>query len=174
MCAEAFGPDKPDEKSDSMSINISAYRLLYIYQLLSQYEQISFEELNAYLLDHVRIQRTFSNETLSKYIQTLRLFGCRIERLEDWGKLIYSMEEHPLKVQLTANETKVIRTVATFLSCQPVSTLYSRFCCLVKRLSAISFSPEEGTAAEFETMLEPGLSKQDCLLLEQFKRNCYE
>ncbi len=157
-------------------INISAHRLLCVYLLLSQSDRISFEDLNTHLLNHPMVQRTLTHETLNKYIHTLRLFGCVIERFEEQGHVMYRMEEHPLKLELRKKELTTINNIVNSLSMQPLYSISNGFCALVKQLSRIDLSHEIGAflSPALKMAMEAGLSEDECLQIEQLQRYCYE
>lgn len=161
-------------QEDGLNINISAYRLLYIYLLLSQSEQISFEDLNTHLLNHPLIQRTFTTETLNKYMNTLRLFGCVIKRFEEQGHLVYRLEEHPLKRRLLMSEIKALKNTAELLSLQPLTTACKNFYFLIKRLSIIPNPQEFITNPQFESILHSRLCPQSFDCIERFQKYCLE
>lgn len=164
----------PALREKGINLNISAYRLLYIYLLLSQSRQLCFADLNTHLLNHPLVQRAFSNETLNKYLNTLQLFGCSIHRYEEQGHYRYRLDEHPLKPELSPIELKALGTISELLSRQPLTSAYKNFCLLIRRLSIIPALPDTGSLSGFETRLESGITEEDYDLAEHFRKYCFE
>lgn len=161
-------------KEDGPPLNVSALRPLYIYMLLCQCGQITFADLNTLLLNHPQIQRTFTLETLNKYIYTLRLFGCVIHRFEDQGKPIYRLEDHPLKPVLHPKEERALSRVAELLSKQPISMIRNKFYALAKRLCKIPHLLQSAFGFQAGLSIHSGFTSHYQRLVEQFQKYCYE
>lgn len=154
-----------------LTINISAFRLLYLYLLLCQSEQVSFEDLNTHFLNHPLIQRHFSTDTLYNYIQTLRMFGCSITRSEEQGHLTYRMPDHPLKITSTAAEIQTLQSICQLLSQRPLTGLYKSFYLLCKRITKI---PSDHSAFNLGALIEPDLPESLLQQIDQFQKYCRE
>jgi predicted DNA-binding transcriptional regulator YafY len=159
---------------EHQSLNISAFRLLYIYFLLCQSEKLSTADLNTHLLNHAAIQRTFTKETLNKYLHTLQLFGCTILRFEEQGHTMYRLEDHPFKLECTSEDIMALRSVAGLLVQQPISALYKRFCHLSQRLCKMQQYQDAETALKPELSLLPEHSQQLLAQIDQFQKYCFE
>lgn len=156
---------------ESPPYNISAFRLLFIYRLLAQYGQLSFQELNDRLLAHPRIERVFTVETLQKYIYTLRRFGCHITRYEENDAVLYRLDAHPLKPVTTGPELEAARRIASSLSQRPLCEIYPRFRQLFHRMTTAA-ATGDGTDALDEGPLPPDLSRSAHPELVRFQSYC--
>ncbi len=159
---------------DEMTINISAFRLLYIYKLLSQAVELSIQDLNTHLINHPLIDRAVTSETLNKYIHTLRLFGCKIERLENQNQVFFRLSDHPLKPELSLLEMNALKNIAEILQQQPLSIYANQFSKLVPRLAVLPDAPDSWLLNAFEVTLQSGLSQEDYQVVKQFQKYCFE
>jgi predicted DNA-binding transcriptional regulator YafY len=108
---------------EPVNINVSAYRVLYILLMLVRYHRLSLLELNRHLFENPLIGRGYNNETISKYINTLRAGGCRIPRASNRNEYHYELCRNPFPLVLDAEETEVAGKLLAVLSRQPDETL---------------------------------------------------
>ncbi len=152
-------------------INISAYRLLLVYRLLSQHEKITLDDLNKFLLSNPMVQRTFTHETLNKYLYTLSLIGCRISRQDVQNNSVYTLESHPFQLEPSESETALFKIVFDLLSLHPLTSNQS-FYQLLKRISKmphyLADDPFLGLSAN------AALSYKDYPPVIRFQKYCIE
>lgn len=120
---------------EANNINISAYRVLYILLMLVRYRRLSLLELNRHLFENPLIGRGYNNETLSKYINTLRAAGCRIPKASNRNDYHYDLLRSPFPLVLDAEEADVAGKILTMLSKQPDEALTSDYRDFLENLS---------------------------------------
>lgn len=156
------------------NINISAFRLMCLYKLLCQVQECSFADLNTYMVNHPYIGRTVSMETLNKYLQTLRMLGCRISRYEKNGQTVLRLDDHPLKPALKPEQMKALLNIEAGQAQMPLRGIQS---CLIQLAGKLYRLPKEyllpnGQIAGSNTLpMQPGV---DLELVCQFQKYCSE
>lgn len=110
---------EPPSVLDSLNINISAYRVLYILLVLVQYRSLNTVELNRLLFENPLIQRIYNNETLTKYINTLREVGCDIPRSTSRNDYNYELVRSPFPLSLEPDECEIAEKLLQLLMAQP-------------------------------------------------------
>jgi hypothetical protein len=88
--------EKVEESAASRNISTSAYRVLSLFLLLMQHRSLTLLELNFLLLKNPHIQRTYNNETITKYVNTLRAAGCDIPPANRGRGFQYTLKQNPL------------------------------------------------------------------------------
>ncbi len=156
------------------NLNISSYRLLYLFLLLCQSQQLSFEDLNTHLLNNPLVGRTFTHETLGKYMNTLRMFGCTVSRFETQSYFIFRLEEHPFKLELTPEEHRAVQCMGDLLVNQPLGGVYKNFYALVKRFCYMTHIDESNPLVSLSVDLESRLSNAMLVMVQHFQRYCAE
>jgi predicted DNA-binding transcriptional regulator YafY len=100
------------------NMSISAYRVLYILLMLVRYRHLSLLELNRHLSENPLIGRAYNNETISKYVNTLRIAGCHIPKASNRNDYQYEMSKTPFTLQLSKEEIEVTGKLLAVLSRQ--------------------------------------------------------
>ncbi len=159
---------------ERLKVNISAFRLLYIYRLLSQTEMMSINDLNTQLLNHPLIKRTFTTETLNTYLNTLRLFGCRLSRYEEKGQHLYYLEDHPLKLELYEHELRVLTGICEHLALQSATRFSQEFFFIFKRLARIQQTLELNPSIRYERDFQSSIHHALRHQVENFQKYCTE
>lgn len=161
--------------NEDCHINVSAFRLLYIYLLLCKSQYIAFEDLNTHLLNHSLIQKTFTNETLNKYMNTLRMFGCKIRRNEEQDHHIYHLEDNPLKPLPSKDELDALITVMKLVAFQTISSMSEKFYFMTKRFyiysDALQFAFVSTLNSPVKVEIEANKNKHE---IELFQKYCLE
>jgi predicted DNA-binding transcriptional regulator YafY len=152
--------------ADSNRLNISAYRLVFLYQLFCHSGQLSHVELNRALTENPTVQRGFSDETLSKYLSTLEHFGCRFERVERSGQKIYRLLEHPLKLCITEEQMALLNKLNSIVQQDPTRTVMAAFKSLQDKTCYALEQPQ--------TEEKPELPEHLVLLWQTFHQICQE
>jgi predicted DNA-binding transcriptional regulator YafY len=100
------------------NVNVSAYRVLYILLMLVRYRSLSSMGLNRHLSENPMIGRDYNNETLSKYINTLRIAGCDIPKANNHNDYNYELLKTPFPFKLSQEEMEIIDKLSSVLSRQ--------------------------------------------------------
>lgn len=161
--------------SEPLNINISAYRVLYILLMLVRYRRLSLLELNRHLFENPLIGRGYNNETLSKYINTLRVSGCRIPRASNRNEYHYELLRNPFPLTLDAEEAEVAGKLLAVLSHQPDDTLTRDYRDFLERLSWSVTLPDWPEAEDKPTALFHRLTRRRDLmsLYRQYCRDAF-
>jgi len=115
---------QPLELSAAASnLNISAYRVLYILLMLVKYRRLDLMELNRHLYENPLIARGYNNETLTKYVNTLRWAGCRIPKASIRNDYHYELVKNPFPLQLGKEEIEIAGKLLNVLSEQTDESL---------------------------------------------------
>ncbi|MGE0199729.1 MAG: WYL domain-containing protein [Candidatus Melainabacteria bacterium] len=108
--ASSAAPAQPEpDQGGFQNLNISAYRVLFLLQLLCQHQALNINDFNQYLYQNPHIGKTYNPETLAKYINTLREAGCRIPRATATLQYSYRLAAHPFPLILPPQEALVLR-----------------------------------------------------------------
>jgi|GEM_PF-1766160 len=105
------------------NLNISAYRVLYILLMLVKYRRLDLMELNRHLYENPLIARGYNNETLTKYVNTLRWAGCRIPKASIRNEYHYELVKNPFPLQLSKEEIEIAGKLLNVLSEQTDESL---------------------------------------------------
>ena len=111
---------KPDT-----NLNISAFRLLYLFRLLSQRRKLSLKELNNLLLEHEWIGKLYTPETIRKYFYTLHRIGADIETHFRSENSLYKLSKTPFTIDFNDNEQKAVFAVLKILMANPLKNQYT-------------------------------------------------
>lgn len=119
---------------DSLNLNISAYRVLYVLLLLVQYRGLTAAEMNRFLNENPLIERTYNAETLTKYINTLREAGCAIPRSTNRSEYAYELLRSPFPLPMPADDVAMAMRLLGVLTQHPDGALYDAFQSFLARL----------------------------------------
>ncbi len=162
---------------EQQKINISAYRVLYILSLLIQHKSLSLDEVNHYLLNNPVIGRTYNNETITKYINTLRFLGCDIPRSSSRNHFRYELRKNPFTHVLSDDLIDMARRVSLELQRQPDEALSQHYDAFLTKVSwMLGEAPDYFTVPEETLNLETSSaealleSKELQLRRETFKK----
>jgi predicted DNA-binding transcriptional regulator YafY len=100
-------------------INISAYRVLRILVLFMQHTTLSLSGLGQHLINDPLISRTYTPETLARYINTLSLMGCQFQRIYHQHQYQYQLQRHPFATQFNQAQLEGVLALATTLQATP-------------------------------------------------------
>lgn len=157
--------------SETTNINISAYRVLYILLMLVHYRRLSLLELNRHLFENPLIGRGYNNETLSKYINTLRASGCRIPKASNRNDYHYELLRNPFPLVLDAEEAEVAGKILMVLTQQPDETLTQDYRDFLEHLS---WSVELPDWTEQEAPIRMDRLTRRHLVLTRYRQYCQE
>jgi predicted DNA-binding transcriptional regulator YafY len=115
--------------------NLTSFRVLYILLLLVRYRTLGLEELNSLLLSHPDIGKTFSSETMSRYIQALRHVGCDIQVVRRDGCSAYTLTRCPFPVQITENQQSLLIRLSGLMSDVLDERIPSQFSQVLQKLT---------------------------------------
>lgn len=156
------------------NLNISAFRLLYLYKLLSQKTFGSYADLNRALTEHPLIARSVSQETLTKYLNTLRMLGCQIEKRDYDGKPLFHLETHPCKMHVSEEERLALFNAISHLMQQPLLTRVKQWVYLLQKICDIPDWENFVEGLFQQTEFHHGLLPEELQRLECFEKYCQE
>ncbi len=159
---------------EGLRINVSAYRLLFIYLLLCQAQTLSPSDLNTHLLNHPMVQRTLTVETLNNYIHTLQVFGCDIHNTDGHGQIMLHLKEHPLKYPIPKDHLNIIQLICAQFFQHPLASTYHHFLMLIRRIIPFNQIQEIYQNVSNKIPFEHQLSTADIQLAERFQRYCID
>lgn len=87
--------------ASELNVSSSAYRVLFILLALMHTRRLSLHKLNEALLENPHIGRSYNNETITKYVNTLRAVGCDITPANRSSKFQYELNRPPFALQLS-------------------------------------------------------------------------
>lgn len=161
--------DKP------LNFNISAYRVLYILSLLVQYQTLGMDDLNQFLQENPYIQRSYNNETITKYINTLRKVGCNIPKTSSRQNYRYVLQENPFPLSLNELEMLALKSVIEILENSPDEVLQRRFLTFLQQVTWMLEPAQKeqihGMIAAKQAVLSIEVKRQ---LMTQYKRYCQD
>lgn len=108
-----------ENPANAPNFNISAYRVLHILLHLVQHQGLNLVQLNHLLLQNALINKTFHEETVSGYINTLRKLGCQIQRPMSKNGFRYQLKTTPFPLNLDEEELHTIQKLFSIASSQP-------------------------------------------------------
>jgi hypothetical protein len=156
------------------NISTSAHRVLYLLLLLVEHRSLTLLELNFLLLEHKHIQRTYNNETITKYINTLRAAGCDIPPANRGKGFQYTLNQNPLPYALPAVCLKLMVQMLQVVHLIPDKQLHNKLIALTE-LVLWGLLPDEQKAMLQQALL--GFCQQVRHLpikkLTQAKPGCY-
>lgn len=157
--------------SPPANMSISAYRVLYILLMLVRYRSLTLDELNQHLLHNPRIERIYNNDTVSKYINTLREVGCRIPRASNRNDYSYELQQTPFPLVLETDEADIAGKLLEQLLQHPDEGLSKSYRDFLDHLSWAIHLKEWSTNNGQEPLLFPKLA-QYRKLLKTYQRYC--
>lgn len=108
-------------------IHVSAFRVLYVLALLVHQRALTHSEINRCMAEHPMIERVFGAETITKYINTLRVFGCDIPKANGKQQFQYRLEKAPFPVDLSEAHVQLLIELNRLLSGYPDDQLHVQF-----------------------------------------------
>lgn len=159
---------------ERLSFNITAFRLMYVYYLLSQARELSYADLNTHLINRPEIQRSIAKDTLNKYIHTLQLFGCFVSKFEQQGQAMYRLLEHPLQLELSEEETNAIKAVLDVLLQQPLRSEFKNFYNLLNQLALLPQPLKQYGENHLGLGLSASIPRDVMELVESLQKCCLE
>jgi hypothetical protein len=94
---------------------ITACRLLLLLQQLIQQRRLTYAKINQIFQAHDSVGRPIGSETLTKYIATLRYWGCDIPKATIHNQFHYQLNSYPLPTGLTSPQKAVINLALEYL-----------------------------------------------------------
>lgn len=119
---------KNDRRSGRVGyMHVSAYRVLYVLKQLISHRALSYAEINQFMVEHSEIGRVFGAETVTKYINTLRQFGCEIPKANGSQGFKYRLLKSPFLIDVTPEEVKTLLSINRILANHSNSQVHVQF-----------------------------------------------
>lgn len=96
-----------------LKISSTAYRVLLLLQKLNQ-TSLCIDELNKIFSETPEIERLFSKEVILKYISTLRMAGCDIEKPSSRNGNCYVLNKALIKINFSEEEIEILAMLKTY------------------------------------------------------------
>jgi predicted DNA-binding transcriptional regulator YafY len=143
--------DKPPALSNDKTLSTSALRVLMVLKWLTENQVMSLQNLRNNLIEYAYLNRTCSDETILKYINTLKVLGCKIHReqkdpLTD-SSVCYRLESNPFPLVLSHADVLIAQRLLTILGQHTDQGLVSAYQQFLKGLSW-SLSNEQAVFSE--------------------------
>lgn len=97
------------------NINSTAYKIISIFNMLLE-RPCSDKEINEKLLQDIVRDKSFSQDTICIYINTLREIGCSISRPSKSNGYKYILKSHPFKLELSDEEIDFLVEIKKIIS----------------------------------------------------------
>lgn len=160
--AVSHQPTKPDT-----NLNISAFRLLYLFRLLSQRQELSLKDLNNLLLEHEWIGKLYTPETIRKYFYTLQRIGADIETKSRGDASRYQLAKTPFTVASNEAELHSTLTILKIMMANPMKSQYKTLLEFLNWMQIYQLGNHEtNTVYTALTSLESTLAKYEKLCFE--------
>jgi hypothetical protein len=112
-------PSTWDGFSSSKEINLTAYRVFRILEMLMQ-GSLTFEQINNRLLGDPQVKRAISLDTLNLCLNTLRVLGCEIQRPSSRNQWRYTLLKNAFFYPHTLDDQElllqVVQAIRVFLT----------------------------------------------------------
>ncbi|MEB3246031.1 MAG: hypothetical protein VKJ06_08625 [Vampirovibrionales bacterium] len=127
-----------------LNFSISAYRVLYVLLVLMRRRTLSALELNTELFDNPNINRMLNTETITKYVNTLRLLGCAIPKVTVYNNFRYELLHSPLPITLPEPAWNIALRVLEWLQTDPFEERFSAYRTVIDKARwAMGIIPDE-------------------------------
>lgn len=155
---KSLKPDPLMLDGERQNINISAYRVLYIMLLLVQKKALSLVELNQFLYENPLIERTYNNETITKYINTLRRVGCVIPKSTSKTEYRYCLTQYPFPIRLELETLSAVYFLLDSLSKSIDESLQRRALLFFQHVAWMLVEDQKQALLDKIVLFEPQLS----------------
>ncbi|MBY0450494.1 MAG: WYL domain-containing protein [Cyanobacteria bacterium] len=120
---------------EANNICVSAYRVMFLLQRLVQYQALGIPDINTALEENPLIGRSFNNETITKYMNTLRYLGCCIPRASNANRFSYQLLQNPFPLQLNEEAWQTLLQLGKQMSEDPDERFYQQLLQFLARVA---------------------------------------
>lgn len=169
-------PYQAAEKKMTGYYHVSVYRLLYLFKQLVKYRALTYAEANTLFLEHEPIARGFSSETMTKYINTLRRFGCLIPKANGRQQFQYKLSKAPFCFDLNESDFNALMTVYQTLSMHPDEQLQLEYLDLLEQMMWTARLPQSIAERPLSVLIEEvdNLVADEQAQVRKFQQWCRE
>jgi predicted DNA-binding transcriptional regulator YafY len=159
--------------ANASNLNISAYRVLYILLHLVRFQALNVMEINHLLSENALIAKTFHEETISSYINTLRKLGCPIQRPSSRNGFKYQLKYPPFPLHLNDEELEILQKLLILVSSQPDEELHIEFLDILQKIKwALPSAKQELLMLETNPLPLHASVEQHRELLRKYRKLC--
>ncbi len=135
-------------------ISSTAYRVLLLMSLLNQ-DDFNIDELIEMFSQNPNISRSFTNEVILKYINTLKLAGFELAKYNSSNNFKYTITKSPFKLSLSKDDLKTIVLLENYVATIYQEKIKKKFQHVIKNV--VKYLDED----EIETLIKERSSDHD-------------